>query len=293
MAKSVAQGKKTQRKKIFWRTARNSGGARKVAPRSQSSTQRANVFFFFFFFPTDCSFDSCDGIHRKGATPRSVHYVKKFYCDVNYVKYVKYLFKYPVICLKSQEPFPSSLEGSSYWKPTVFLLQIFFGSTNLCHEILYEDHCIIIRFPGICNMHWKQTKKIAISTTNTKLERRQPNGKVSRTLNITVVGLAGFPVPRSLVTNPPPTKPLQSGVKTGNTKLLINDWDGREVTLREFASHLRRVTPFTEDSSQFCSKILSWPFTTWHQYACSLYISWDADKENLFSQSRAPLVWRN
>ena len=153
MAKSVAQGKKTRRKKIFWRTARNSGGARKVAPRSQSSTQRANVFFFFFFFPTDCSFDSCDGIHRKGATPRSVHYVKKFYCDVNYVKYVKYLFKYPVICLKSQEPFPSSLEGSSYWKPTVFLLQIFFGSTNLCHEILYEDHCIIIRFPGICNMH--------------------------------------------------------------------------------------------------------------------------------------------
>ena len=146
--------KKNSAKKIFWRTARNSGGARKVAPRSQSSAQRANVFFFiFYFFPTDCSFDSCDGIHRKGATPRSVHYVKKFYCDVNYVKYVKYLFKYPVICLKSQEPFPSSLEGSSYWKPTVFLLQIFFGSTNLCHEILYEDHCIIIRFPGICNMH--------------------------------------------------------------------------------------------------------------------------------------------
>ena len=192
--------------------------------------------------------------------------------------------------LKSQKPFPSFLEGSSYWKPTVFFLQIFFGSTNLCHEILHEDHCIIIRFPGICNMHWIKTKKIAISTTNTKLERRQPNGKVSRALNITVIGLAGFPVPRSLATNSPPTKPLQSGVKTGNTKLSINDWDRREVTLKEFASHLRRVTPFTEDSSQFCLKILSWPFTPWHQYACSLYICWGADKENLFSQSRAPLV---
>ena len=42
--------KKLSEKKIFRRTARNSGGARKVAPRSQSSTQRANVFFFFFFF---------------------------------------------------------------------------------------------------------------------------------------------------------------------------------------------------------------------------------------------------
>ena len=192
--------------------------------------------------------------------------------------------------LKSQEPFPSSLEGSSYRKPTVFLLQIFFGSTNLCHEILHEDHCIIIRFPGICNMHWKQTKKIAISTTNTKLERRQQNGKVGRALNITVIGLAGFPVPRSLATNSPPTKPLQPGVKTGNTKLSINDWDRREETLKEFASHLRRVTPFTEDSSQFCLKILSWPFTPWHKYACSLYICRGADKENLFSQSRAPLV---
>ena len=131
--RSRSHKEKKLSEKIFWRTARNSGGARKVAPRSQSSTQRANVFFFsFFFFPTDCSFDSCDGIHRKGAPPRSVHYVKKFYCDVNYVKYVKYLFKYPVICLKSQEPFPSSLEGSSYWKPTVFFFTNFFLEAQTC-----------------------------------------------------------------------------------------------------------------------------------------------------------------